>query len=74
MKHPYHPQELMMTIQATPNELIAIGTVISRYLNWIEDLPSKTKDQLEMIALLRSFQGRVVSHAQNPPMSREGQP
>lgn len=70
MKQPFQPEVPMMTIAATPNELIALGWVITRYLNWIDYLPQKTQDQLAMIALLRSFQGRVVALTQNPQMTR----
>ncbi len=66
MKHPFQPEIPMMTISATPNELIAIGAVVTYYLNWTERTPHKTKDQLEMIALLRSFQGRVVAQTRQP--------
>lgn len=59
----YKPQEPMMTIYATPNEMIALGWVITQYLAQSERTPPKTKEHLELIALLRSFQGRVVSHA-----------
>ncbi len=78
MKHAFPPQEPMMTIQTTPNELIAVGAAIKQHINWIEHTANQTKDQLEMIALLRSFQGRVVYHAHHPPMTplglRERQP
>ncbi len=74
MKHPFQPEIPMMTIQVAHNELIALGAVITQYLNWIERTTNQTKDQLEMIALLRSFQGRVVYHAQHQPMTQmEGQ-
>ena len=76
MKHPFQPEVPLMTIQATPNELIATGTAVSQYLTWIERTPNQTKDQLELMALLRSFQGRVVSATKNQPMTRnamEGQ-
>jgi hypothetical protein len=67
----------MMTIYATPNELIAVGAVITQYLTQSERTANKTKEQLELIALLRSFQGRLVYHARNqsitPPGSREVQ-
>jgi hypothetical protein len=72
MKHPYQPEVPMMMIYATPNEMIAVGAVITQHLNWIERTAQKTKDQLEMIALLRSFQGRVVAHAQHQPMTPPG--
>jgi hypothetical protein len=62
----------MMTIQATPNELIAIGVVITQHLTQSERTPNKTKEDLELIALLRSFQGRLVYHAQNQPMTSPG--
>jgi hypothetical protein len=67
MKHPYQPEVPMMTFQATPNELIAVGAVITQYLTQSERTPNKTKDQLELMALLHSFQGRLVSNAQHQP-------
>lgn len=70
MKRLYQPEVPMMTIFATPNELIAVGAVITQHLNWIERYANKTKDQLEMEALLRSFQRRVVAHVQHQPMTR----
>ena len=74
MKHLYQPRIPMMTIYATPDELIAIGTVIMRHLNWIERTANKTNDQLELIALLQSFQGRVVANQPTmPPGLREVQ-
>ncbi len=71
MKHPFQPEVPMMTIQAAPNELIAIGDVVTQYLTYVERHPNKTKEQLETIALLRSFQGRVVYHAQHPLMAQK---
>ena len=56
------PEVAMMTIQATPNELIALGHVLTLYLNNVERAPHTTKDQLEIVALLRCFQGRFVSY------------
>jgi hypothetical protein len=77
MKHPYQPEMPMMTVYATPNELIAVGAVITQHLTQSERTVHKTREQLELIALLRSFQGRLVYQAQNqtmtPPGSREVQ-
>jgi hypothetical protein len=39
MKNPYQPQVPMMTIYATPNELIAVGAVITQYLTQSERTP-----------------------------------
>jgi hypothetical protein len=67
----------MMTIQATPDELI-VGWVITQYLNWVERTANKSREQLELVALLRSFQGRVVAPIHQhqlmtaPFSSREG--
>jgi hypothetical protein len=72
MKYPYQPQVPMMTIQATPNELIAVGAVITQHLTQSERTPNKTREQLELMALLRSFQERLVYHAQNQPMTPPG--
>jgi hypothetical protein len=72
MKQPYQPEIPMMTFQATPNELIAVGAVITQYLVQSERTLNKTKDQLELIALLRSFQGRIVSHTRQQPMLPPG--
>jgi hypothetical protein len=75
MNKSYKPEDPMMTIQAPPNELIAIGVAITQYLTWVERIPNPTKDQQELVALLRSFQQRVVAHTQHQrmtfPRSRE---
>jgi hypothetical protein len=62
----------MMTFQATPNELIAMGAVITQYILQSERTPNKTQDQLELIALLRSFQERLVSPRQRQPVLPPG--
>lgn len=74
----YQPQEPTITVCATPSEIIALGHVITQYLHQVERTLNKTKEQLEIIVLLRSFQGRVVYQTQNlpqqpPPNSREVQ-
>ena len=61
----YKPQEPMITISATASEVIALGHVITQYLHQAERIPNKTREQLEMIILLRSFQGRVIARTQN---------
>jgi hypothetical protein len=54
-----------------------VGAVITQHLTQSERTVHKTREQLELIALLRSFQGRLVYQAQNqtmtPPGSREVQ-
>jgi hypothetical protein len=65
MKHPQQPETPMMAFYATPNELIAVGAAISRHLAQYERSAHKTREQLEMIALLRSFQGRLAYLANN---------
>lgn len=67
MKHLYYPEVPMMTIQATPGELIAVGGVITEFLAQLEAIPNQTKDQLALTALLHNFQGRIVFQIQNPP-------
>ena len=65
----YKFQERMMKITVTQSELIAIGHVVTHYLTWWERQPRKTNEVLELIALLRSFQGRVVAYTQQSPRS-----
>jgi hypothetical protein len=72
MKKPYYPEIPTMTIQATADELVALGGLVTEYLTQFESLPNKSKDLLELIALLRSFQGRLVSHVQNSPLLSSG--
>lgn len=59
-------QERMMKISVTQSELIAIGHVVTHYLTWWERQPRKTQEVLELMTLLRSFQGRVVAYTQTP--------
>jgi hypothetical protein len=63
----YKHQERMMKITVTQSELIAIGHVVTHYLTWWERQPHKTQEVQELIALLRSFQKRVVVYTQQPP-------
>jgi hypothetical protein len=56
----YQPQERLMRFQATQNELIALGWVVTHTLNLLERQAQKTPVQLDMIALLRSFQRRIT--------------
>jgi hypothetical protein len=72
MKYLYHPQIPMMTIYATSNELVTIGTVIVEFLAQSERIPNKTPEHLDLVDLLRSLQGRLVSATQLPPFTREG--
>lgn len=65
MKHPFQAQIPMMTLYTTLDELIALGIVVTEYLTQSERILNKTKEHLEMIMLLRSFQGRLVHLSQN---------
>jgi hypothetical protein len=58
----YKPEVPMMTFQATPNELIALGHVATQYIIQVRRIPHPTKEQLEIVALLSRFQGRLVQH------------
>ena len=74
MKRIYEPEVPMMNIYVTPNELIAIGGVLTQYLVQCERTPDKTKEQLELMALLRSFQGRIVCNVPGAsPLRRQEQ-
>lgn len=71
----YQPQEPTMTVEATTSEIIALGHVITQYLHQSERTPKKTKEQLEIEALLRSFQGRLAAQAHHqrvPPPGMRG--
>ncbi len=65
----YRPQEYLMSVFATPNEVIVLGHVITSYLNHLTHLPKKTKDHEEIITLLQSFQHRLA----HPLAAMEGQ-
>jgi hypothetical protein len=56
----YQPQERLMSFQATQNELIALGWVVTHTLDLLERQAQKTPVQLDMMALLRSFQHRIT--------------
>ncbi len=64
MKQPYQPRELSMIIMTTPNEVIALGHLISIYLSQSARILKKTREHQEFIALLEQFQCRVVAQAQ----------
>jgi hypothetical protein len=66
MKQPYQPRELVMTILTTPNEVIALGHLITTYLSQSARIPQKTREHLELIELLERFQQRLASQAQQP--------
>jgi hypothetical protein len=60
----------MMAVQATASELIALGQVITHYIAYLEQQPDPTSAQLECVALLRSFQGRVVARIYPPKVGQ----
>ena len=52
--------ENLITIQATPSELIAIGHLIYTYRLRLKNMPTHTQGQRELLELLESFQRRVA--------------
>jgi hypothetical protein len=57
---PDEPSEQLITIQATPNELIAIGHLIYTYRLRLKSIPNYMQGQRELLELLESFQRRVA--------------
>lgn len=57
---PDDPSEQLITIQATPNELIAIGHLIYTYRLRLKSTSNYMPGQRELLALLESFQRRVA--------------
>src|SRR5579871_2513081 len=53
--------ETLITIQVTPNELIALGHLIFAYRLRLENMPSPSEGQRELLKLLESFQRRVAA-------------
>jgi hypothetical protein len=70
VRQPYKPVIPMMVIRATADELIALGWVVTHYLQYLERSAQKTQEHRELIALLHSFQERVLQHS---AYQREGQ-
>jgi hypothetical protein len=60
VRQPYKPVIPMMVIRATADEMIALGWVITHYLQYLERGAQKTQEHRELIGLLRDFQERVV--------------
>ena len=56
------PSEPLITIQATPNELIALGHLIYSYHRHIEHKSSLTQGQRELRERLERFQRRIADH------------
>ncbi len=57
---PDAPSEQLITIQATPNELIAVGHLIYTYRLRLKNTSNYIQWQRELLALLESFQRRVA--------------
>jgi hypothetical protein len=60
VRQPYKPVIPMMVIRATADEMIALGWVITHYLQYLERSAQKTQEHRELIGLLRGFQERVI--------------
>ncbi|GHO99351.1 hypothetical protein KSF_093990 [Reticulibacter mediterranei] len=60
MRQPYTPVIPMMVIRATADEMIALGWVITHYLQYLERSAQRAQEHRELIGLLRGFQERVV--------------
>src|SRR5581483_8640610 len=58
---PDKQSETLITIQVTPNELIALGHLIFAYRLRLENMPSPSEGQRELLKLLESFQQRVAA-------------
>jgi hypothetical protein len=63
VRQPYKPVIPMMVIRATADEMIALGWVITHYLQYLERSAQKTQEHRELIGLLRDFQERVIKQS-----------
>lgn len=63
MRQPYKPVIPMMVIRATADEMIAIGWVVTHYIQYLERSAQSTQEHRELIALLHSFQEQVLRHS-----------
>jgi hypothetical protein len=52
----------MMVIRATADEMIALGWVITYYVQYLERSERGAQEHRELIELLRGFQERVIKH------------
>ena len=72
MNLPNQQQVHTMVFRATSNELIALGHVVTQYITQMRRIPNPTKEQLEIVALLKSFQGRLVQDVPHQPAAPQG--
>ncbi len=56
-------EPLLVTLQATPIELIAVGSAIIGYIRLLECTVPPLKERKEVIAALLAFQKRLADNA-----------
>ncbi len=49
----------LMELQATSEEVAAVESVIAHYLNYVENLPTMTKEEKETVMLLTRLRKRL---------------
>lgn len=52
--------ELLMPLQATANELVAVSSAITTYQQWLASTPESAAQNQDTIALLDRFQKRLT--------------
>jgi hypothetical protein len=60
-------QELLISIEVTPNEVIALNVAVHYYFKYFERISPEYK---EISALLRQFQDRLILHLEVPTMEK----
>jgi hypothetical protein len=60
-----------MPLQATHNELVAVGAAITTYQKWLSSTPQSAAEHRDTIQLLDRFQRRLT-HLPSLPPAQEG--
>jgi hypothetical protein len=60
LRQAYTPVIPMMVIRVTADEMIALGWVITYYVQYLEQNALRAQEHRELIGLLRGFQERVI--------------
>ena len=60
LRQAYTPVIPMMVIRVTADEMIALGWVITYYVQYLERNAQRAQEHRELVELLRGFQERVV--------------